>query len=146
MYLYVMEHFYFQCSSMLNVSISSLSFLFIVYYLFKKNTDIFMFSFGWLKRDWWLYECCLQRKLFYLGNVSRKNLLLAVNFQSDALRDLVLFLQFRKREKHQWKSITFSKVSLQLYSKWHFSIVVFHVFKIVQMAPNRANHLIYFQY
>ena len=27
------------------------------------------------------------------------------------LRDLVQFIQFKKREKHQWKSITFSKVA-----------------------------------
>ena len=27
------------------------------------------------------------------------------------LRDLVQFVQFKKREKHQWKSITFSKVA-----------------------------------
>ena len=30
----------------------------------------------------------------------------------DALRDLVPFVQFKKREKHPWKSVTFS---LQLY-------------------------------
>ena len=37
---------------------------------------------------------------------------------SDALRDLVPFVQFKKREKHPWKSVNFSKVagfSLQLY-------------------------------
>ena len=36
----------------------------------------------------------------------------------DALRDLVLFVQFKKREKHPWRSVSFSKVaglSLQLY-------------------------------
>ena len=33
----------------------------------------------------------------------------------DALRDLVLFVQLKKREKHPWRSVTFSKVSLQLY-------------------------------
>ena len=39
----------------------------------------------------------------------------------DALRDLVSFAQFKKREKHPWRSVTFSKVvklqakSLQLY-------------------------------
>ena len=35
-----------------------------------------------------------------------------------ALRDLVLFVQFKKREKHPWRSVNFSKVagfSLQLY-------------------------------
>ena len=36
----------------------------------------------------------------------------------DALRDLVAFAQFKKREKHPWRSVDFSKVagfSLQLY-------------------------------
>ena len=35
-----------------------------------------------------------------------------------ALRDLVPFVQFKKREKHSWRSANFSKVaglSLQLY-------------------------------
>ena len=29
----------------------------------------------------------------------------------DALRDLVPFVQFKKREKHPWRSVTFSKVA-----------------------------------
>ena len=36
----------------------------------------------------------------------------------DALRDLLAFVQFKKREKHPWRSVTLSKVasfSLQLY-------------------------------
>ena len=36
----------------------------------------------------------------------------------DVLRDLIPFVQFKKREKHPWKSVNFSKVagfSLQLY-------------------------------
>ena len=28
----------------------------------------------------------------------------------DALRDLVSFVQFKKRKKHPWRSVTFSKV------------------------------------
>ena len=27
----------------------------------------------------------------------------------DVLRDLVLFVQFKKREKHTWRSVTFGK-------------------------------------
>ena len=42
----------------------------------------------------------------------------------DALRDLVAFAQFKKREKHPWRSATFSKV-------------------VVQMLPNHATHHIY---
>ena len=29
----------------------------------------------------------------------------------DALRDLVPFVQFKKREKHSWRSVTFSKAA-----------------------------------
>ena len=29
----------------------------------------------------------------------------------DALHDLVSIVQFKKREKHPWKSVTFSKVA-----------------------------------
>ena len=40
------------------------------------------------------------------------------NLICDALRDLISFIQYRKREQHPRKSITFSKaaeLSLQLY-------------------------------
>ena len=30
---------------------------------------------------------------------------------SDGLCDLVLFVQFKKREKHRWRSVNFSKVA-----------------------------------
>ena len=33
------------------------------------------------------------------------------NTNFDALRDLVPFVQFKKREKHPWRSVTFSKVA-----------------------------------
>ena len=48
---------------------------------------------------------------------------------------LVPFVQFKKREKHPWRSVTFSKVA----GFYH----VFQVFKIIQMVPNRAKHHIY---
>ena len=35
----------------------------------------------------------------------------AEKFRCDALRDLVPFLQFKKREKRPWRSITFSEVA-----------------------------------
>ena len=31
--------------------------------------------------------------------------------KGDALRDLVPFVLFKEREKHPWKSVTFSKVA-----------------------------------
>ena len=46
----------------------------------QKNTDIFMFSFEWLKRDWQPYDCCLQSKFFYLSILPRITLPLVVNF------------------------------------------------------------------
>ena len=42
------------------------------------------------------------RALFGLG---------LTNFKCDALRDLVPFAQFKKRGKHQWRIVTFSKVT-----------------------------------
>ena len=32
----------------------------------------------------------------------------------DALHDLVPFAQFKKREKHPWRRVTFSKVALKV--------------------------------
>ena len=32
-------------------------------------------------------------------------------YKCDVLRDLVPFVQFKKREKHPWRSLTFSKVA-----------------------------------
>ena len=34
-----------------------------------------------------------------------------VPMQCDVLQDLVPFVQFKKREKHPWRSVTFSKVA-----------------------------------
>ena len=48
----------------------------------------------------------------------RENFKIILHYVCDALRDLVPFAQFKKREKHNWRSVTFRKVegfSLQLY-------------------------------
>ena len=34
-----------------------------------------------------------------------------LSYKCDALRDLVLFAQFKKSEKHPWRSVNFSKVA-----------------------------------
>ena len=34
-----------------------------------------------------------------------------IDLDSDVLHDLVPFVQFKKREKHPWRSVTFSKVA-----------------------------------
>ena len=50
-----------------------------------------------------------------------------------SLRNLVPFEQFQKREKHPWRSVTFSNFkgfSLELYEKYHSSICIFPVFKL----------------
>ena len=47
-----------------------------------------------------------------------QKILIHNRFTCDALRDLVPLVQFKKREKHPWKSVTFSKIagfSLKLY-------------------------------
>ena len=46
-------------------------------------------------QNYWLFSLC---QFFY-------------SCFSDALRDLVSFVQFKKREKHPWRSVTFSKVA-----------------------------------
>ena len=51
---------------------------------------------------------------------------------------MVPFVQFKKHEKHPWRSATFRGFSLQIYQ--HFSMGVFHIFKIVQMQPNWTTH------
>ena len=54
----------------------------------------------------------------------------------DALRVLVLFVQFKKRENHLWRSLTFRKVAGS--AKSNIPALVFHIFKIVL---NRAKRL-----
>ena len=52
-----------------------------------------------------------------MPNSGRKSWRL-LDFICDALHDLVPFAQFKKRKKHPWRSVTFSKVagfSVQLY-------------------------------
>ena len=34
-----------------------------------------------------------------------------VDVKCDALRDLVAFVQFKKRERHPWRSVNFNKVA-----------------------------------
>ena len=102
--------------------------------LFAVQLNVFI-SYGFyllftIKKEEWSVakECCLHSKLFYLSTVSRISLSLAVNFHISALLNLVPFIQFQKREKHPWRNITFSKIILQLFLKWHSSMGVFHVF------------------
>ena len=47
----------------------------------------------------------------------------------DALRDLVPFVQFKKHEKHQWRSVNFSKVAADIWRlKESYEVVIWNVF------------------
>ena len=46
----------------------------------------------------------------------------------------------KKSEKDLWKSVTFNKVAGENPGCLNSSMGVFHIFKIVQMIPNRATH------
>ena len=54
----------------------------------------------------------------------------------DALRDLVPFVQFKKREKHPWTSVTFCRLKTATLLKVTLLDGCFSLFKIVQMVPN----------
>ena len=47
-------------------------------------------------------------------HLSHKILSYLFKLLCDALRDLVPFIQFKKREKHPWRSVTFSKAACRL--------------------------------
>ena len=52
-----------------------------------------------------------------------------LTFIYDALCDLVIFLKFKKREKHPWRSVNYSKVAgnLTIYIEFQFSETRFHI-------------------
>ena len=52
---------------------------------------------------------CYQLDVRYYVNYKVKNSVLKRHYS--ALRDLVAFVQFKKREKHPWWSVNFSKVA-----------------------------------
>ena len=56
----------------------------------------------------------------------------------DALRDLVPFVQFKKSEKHQRRSVKFSKIKTLLKLKLLHGC--FSLFKNCTKVPNRATH------
>ena len=66
-----------------------------------------------------------------------------INLDNDVLCNLAPFVQFEKREKHPWKSVTFSKVAGQKPAslpKVTLLLECFAPFLFVQMVPNRAKH------
>ena len=63
---------------------------------------------------------------------------------SDALHNLVPFLQFKNRDKYPWRSVTFNKVQLATLLKVTLLHRCFSFFKIVRNVPNRAIYHIYF--
>ena len=61
----------------------------------------------------------------------------------DALRDLVPFAQFKKREKHPWMSITFSKVAGFYFTKSNAPLWVFFTFFKLYKWYQIAHHIIH---
>ena len=68
---------------------------------------------------------------------------------SDALCDSLPFVQFKKHEKHQWRSVSFQpawkSVSFQpatLLKLALLNLVFFTIFKLYKSVPNRAMRLI----
>ena len=59
----------------------------------------------------------------------------------DALRDLVPFVQIKKREKHPWRSGIFGEASACKFTKSNSPPWVFFTF--LEMVPNRAKSLMY---
>ena len=87
---------------------------------------MFFFLADFVKQDFIRHYCLHGYRMGNLLTVNLKSTLWIVpylkNFLSrltififknvcDALRDLVPFVQFKKREKHPWRSVTFSKVA-----------------------------------
>ena len=46
----------------------------------------------------------------YRAEKKQKKIIIDHHFKCDALRDLVLFVLFKKHEKHSWKSDTYNKL------------------------------------
>ena len=61
--------------------------------------------------DWFLYDRGLCHETVNIRNKTCRQSLKKYRNICDALPDLVPFVQFKKREKHPWKSVTFSKVA-----------------------------------
>ena len=63
-----------------------------------------------------MFDWVLNTSLRVVENIFSKSMnsleyLRFTYFQSDALRNLAPFVQFKKREKHAWRSVTPSKVA-----------------------------------
>ena len=48
---------------------------------------------------------------YLVKNISKDFLVFSRGIICDALHDLVPFVQFKKREKHPWRSVNFSKAA-----------------------------------
>ena len=118
---------------------------FIHVLLTKKNIQI-NFEICTHEEGAWLWNTvCLVDTYVFVGNViplfrinmlffilcdkvrSKRNAFRYILFLCGALRDLVPSVQFRKREKHPWRRVTFSIVEACNVTK-NFSMSVFHVF------------------
>ena len=79
---------------------------------------------------------CYHRLVWYLNLLNGKDVegrLYSVCVKFDALCDLVPFVQFRKREKHPWRSVNFNKVGYLGIPPWVF-FTFFKLYKWYQIA------------
>ena len=59
------------------------------------------------------FQFTIHYNVIFLVTVTTKLPVFTVSFfiKCDVLRDLVAFVQFKNREKHPWRNVTFSKVA-----------------------------------
>ena len=69
-----------------------------------------LFKIREFRLEWPLYLFYLFVTFFFGSYIFKSICLSILSIICDALHDLVPFAQFKKREKHPWKSVTFSKV------------------------------------
>ena len=78
-----------------------------------------------------MHQYSIKQPLLYKDQESQKTLMCG------ALRDLVPFVQFKKREKHPWSSVNFSKINTP---PWLF-FTFFKLQKWYQIAQRITNVL-----
>ena len=76
-----------------------------------------------------LQNASLQKLQWYYYQLIRISLV-----QIDILRDLVPFVQFKKREKHPWRSVTFSKVAVKSNTPPWVFFTFFRLYKWYQIV------------
>ena len=109
---------YFKYQTTKNCSITILVDIFQI----SNNSELHHYNLGWyISNIKQVRIAALQSWLIYFKYQRTQNCsmtMLVVSNTCDALRDLISFMQFKKRKKHPWRIVTFSKnagFSLQPY-------------------------------